>query len=114
MPSWREQEKFAHSKENVQRWIAGVSLFKRKEAATRVHLKVLASLVPYHAGGVDFAFECTGNTAVMRSALESTCKGWGLAVIVGCDSTSCHLLLYGLTESIQSPKTLEFRLFDTK
>lgn len=34
-------------------------------------------------GGVDFAFECTGNTGVMRSAVESTCKGWGLAVIVG-------------------------------
>ncbi|CDJ30529.1 alcohol dehydrogenase class III, putative [Eimeria mitis] len=34
-------------------------------------------------GGVDFAFECTGSTNVMRSALESTCKGWGLAVIVG-------------------------------
>ncbi|OEH73981.1 alcohol dehydrogenase [Cyclospora cayetanensis] len=34
-------------------------------------------------GGVDFAFECTGNTTVMRNAVESTCKGWGLAVIVG-------------------------------
>ncbi|CDI84435.1 alcohol dehydrogenase class III, putative [Eimeria acervulina] len=34
-------------------------------------------------GGVDYAFECTGSTKVMRSALESTCKGWGLAVIVG-------------------------------
>ncbi|CDJ53326.1 alcohol dehydrogenase class III, putative [Eimeria brunetti] len=34
-------------------------------------------------GGVDYAFECTGSTNVMRSALESTCKGWGLAVIVG-------------------------------
>ncbi|KAL8444945.1 hypothetical protein Emag_005265 [Eimeria magna] len=34
-------------------------------------------------GGVDYAFECTGNTTVMRSAVECTCKGWGVAVIVG-------------------------------
>nr|XP_055026335.1 alcohol dehydrogenase 1-like [Misgurnus anguillicaudatus] len=34
-------------------------------------------------GGVDFALECVGNTEVMRSALESCVKGWGVSVLVG-------------------------------
>ncbi|XP_047466963.1 alcohol dehydrogenase 1-like [Mugil cephalus] len=34
-------------------------------------------------GGVDYSVECTGNVAVMRSALESCVKGWGVSVIVG-------------------------------
>ncbi len=34
-------------------------------------------------GGVDYSFECIGNTNVMRSALECCHKGWGESVIVG-------------------------------
>ncbi|XP_059208815.1 alcohol dehydrogenase 1-like [Centropristis striata] len=34
-------------------------------------------------GGVDFSLECVGNVGVMRSALESCVKGWGVSVIVG-------------------------------
>ncbi|KAE8289656.1 Alcohol dehydrogenase 1 [Larimichthys crocea] len=34
-------------------------------------------------GGVDFSLECVGNVAVMRSALESSIKGWGVSVLVG-------------------------------
>jgi len=34
-------------------------------------------------GGVDYSFECVGNVALMRSALESCHKGWGESVIVG-------------------------------
>ncbi|XP_042357081.1 alcohol dehydrogenase 1-like isoform X1 [Plectropomus leopardus] len=34
-------------------------------------------------GGVDYSLECTGNVEVMRSALESCVKGWGVSVIVG-------------------------------
>ncbi|MBC2327195.1 S-(hydroxymethyl)glutathione dehydrogenase/class III alcohol dehydrogenase [Listeria booriae] len=34
-------------------------------------------------GGVDFSFECIGNTDVMRSALECCHKGWGESVIIG-------------------------------
>ncbi|KAI7805555.1 alcohol dehydrogenase 1-like [Triplophysa rosa] len=34
-------------------------------------------------GGVDFSLECVGNTEVMRSALESCVKGWGVSVLVG-------------------------------
>lgn len=34
-------------------------------------------------GGVDYSFECIGNTDVMRSALECCHKGWGESVIIG-------------------------------
>ncbi|CAN9502553.1 unnamed protein product [Ophioblennius macclurei] len=34
-------------------------------------------------GGVDFSIECVGSVEVMRSALESCVKGWGVSVIVG-------------------------------
>jgi S-(hydroxymethyl)glutathione dehydrogenase / alcohol dehydrogenase len=34
-------------------------------------------------GGVDYSFECVGNVELMRSALESTCTGWGVSVIIG-------------------------------
>jgi len=34
-------------------------------------------------GGVDYSFECIGNTKVMRQALECTHKGWGESCIIG-------------------------------
>jgi len=34
-------------------------------------------------GGVDYSFECIGNTQVMRSALECCHKGWGVSIIIG-------------------------------
>ncbi|XP_051785776.1 alcohol dehydrogenase 1-like isoform X4 [Erpetoichthys calabaricus] len=34
-------------------------------------------------GGVDFSLECAGNVDVMRCALESTRRAWGVSVIVG-------------------------------
>ena len=34
-------------------------------------------------GGVDYSFECIGNTDLMRSALECCHKGWGESVIIG-------------------------------
>jgi S-(hydroxymethyl)glutathione dehydrogenase/alcohol dehydrogenase len=40
-------------------------------------------IVDYTNGGVDYSFECIGNTDLMRSALECCHKGWGESVIVG-------------------------------
>ena len=34
-------------------------------------------------GGVDYSFECIGNTEVMRAALECCHKGWGESTIIG-------------------------------
>jgi len=33
--------------------------------------------------GVDYSFDCTGNTNVMRSALECAHRGWGTSCIIG-------------------------------
>ncbi|VGH13158.1 S-(hydroxymethyl)glutathione dehydrogenase [Klebsiella quasipneumoniae] len=40
-------------------------------------------LIELTGWGVDHTFECIGNVNVMRSALESTHRGWGQSVIIG-------------------------------
>lgn len=44
---------------------------------------VVAALVEMTDGGVDYSFDCTGNTDVMRQALESCHRGWGTSIIIG-------------------------------
>ena len=44
---------------------------------------VVALLVDMLDGGADYTFDCTGNTEVMRQALESCHKGWGTSIIIG-------------------------------
>ena len=44
---------------------------------------VVAHLVEMLDGGADYSFDCTGNTDVMRQALECCHKGWGTSVIIG-------------------------------
>ena len=34
-------------------------------------------------GGADYSFDCTGNTEVMRTALECCHRGWGESIIIG-------------------------------
>ncbi|MCA9511774.1 MAG: S-(hydroxymethyl)glutathione dehydrogenase/class III alcohol dehydrogenase [Myxococcota bacterium] len=41
------------------------------------------AIVEATGGGVDYAFDCTGNVDVMAQALRSTHKGWGECVIIG-------------------------------
>lgn len=49
--------------------------------------EVAGDLVPYLVdltkGGADYTFECIGNVEVMRQALESCHKGWGVSTIIG-------------------------------
>jgi S-(hydroxymethyl)glutathione dehydrogenase/alcohol dehydrogenase len=55
--------------------------------------EVGGELVPYlvamtrtpadQIGGADYTFDCTGNVQVMRAALESCHRGWGVSVIIG-------------------------------
>jgi len=40
-------------------------------------------LIAITDGGLDYTFECVGNVNVMRQALESCHKGWGVSVILG-------------------------------
>jgi S-(hydroxymethyl)glutathione dehydrogenase/alcohol dehydrogenase len=43
----------------------------------------VAAIVDLTDGGVDYSFECIGNTQVMRQALECCHKGWGESIIIG-------------------------------
>ncbi|MCO6410300.1 S-(hydroxymethyl)glutathione dehydrogenase/class III alcohol dehydrogenase [Hoeflea alexandrii] len=49
--------------------------------------EVEGDLVPYLVdltkGGADYTFDATGNTKVMRQALECAHKGWGESIIIG-------------------------------
>jgi S-(hydroxymethyl)glutathione dehydrogenase/alcohol dehydrogenase len=40
-------------------------------------------LVALTGGGADYTFDCTGNTDVMRTALEACHRGWGESIIIG-------------------------------
>ena len=44
---------------------------------------VVAHLVALTDGGADYSFDCTGNTTVMRQALECCHRGWGESIIIG-------------------------------
>lgn len=44
---------------------------------------LVSYLVELTKGGADYTFECIGNVNVMRQALESCHKGWGVSTIVG-------------------------------
>ncbi|KRX41417.1 Alcohol dehydrogenase class-3 [Trichinella murrelli] len=48
-----------------------------KEIPLRDHLLQLSG------GGLDYTFECIGNTDCMRDALETCHKGWGVSTIIG-------------------------------
>jgi S-(hydroxymethyl)glutathione dehydrogenase/alcohol dehydrogenase len=49
--------------------------------------EVEGDLAPYIVnltrGGADFSFECVGNVALMRQALECCQRGWGTSVVIG-------------------------------
>jgi S-(hydroxymethyl)glutathione dehydrogenase/alcohol dehydrogenase len=45
--------------------------------------KVVQAIVDLTGGGADFSFECIGNIATMRQALECCHRGWGESIIIG-------------------------------
>src|SRR3712207_464511 len=50
---------------------------------TTVEGDLVQHLVALTDGGADYTFDCTGNTQVMRTALEACHRGWGESVIIG-------------------------------
>ena len=44
---------------------------------------IVPHLVALTDGGADYTFDCTGNTTVMRQALEACHRGWGESIIIG-------------------------------
>jgi len=75
--------------------IVGVDINPKKEAwgrqfgmthfvnPTEVQGDLVKHLVELTDGGADYSFDCTGNTDVMRSALECCHRGWGTSVVIG-------------------------------
>ena len=47
------------------------------------HLVNLTKRGADQIGGADYTFDCTGNTRVMRQALESSHRGWGQSIVIG-------------------------------
>ncbi|MEO6581117.1 MAG: S-(hydroxymethyl)glutathione dehydrogenase/class III alcohol dehydrogenase, partial [Sphingomicrobium sp.] len=45
--------------------------------------EIVAKIVELTDGGADYSFDATGNTDVMRTALECCHRGWGTSVIIG-------------------------------
>jgi len=50
---------------------------------TEYDIPIQEVIVDLTEGGVDYSFECVGNTDLMRSALECCHKGWGESTIIG-------------------------------
>lgn len=44
---------------------------------------IVEHLVALTDGGAEYTFDCTGNTIVMRQALEACHRGWGVSVVIG-------------------------------
>ena len=47
------------------------------------HDAIVQKIVAMTDGGADYTFDCTGNTNVMRTALEACHRGWGESIIIG-------------------------------
>ena len=45
--------------------------------------ETIAKLLELTDGGADYTFDATGNTEVMRTALEACHRGWGTSIIIG-------------------------------
>src|SRR5918997_7210497 len=75
--------------------IVGVDINPRKEAwgrqfgmtdfvnPTEVEGDLIKHILKLTDGGADYSFDCTGNTEVMRAALECCHRGWGTSIIIG-------------------------------
>ncbi len=47
------------------------------------HAQVIAEVIARTDGGADYSFDATGNTEVMRTALECCHSGWGESIVTG-------------------------------
>ena len=50
---------------------------------TKVDGAIAAHIVGMTQWGADYTFDCTGNTEVMRAALEAAHRGWGVSCVIG-------------------------------
>ena len=83
--------------------IVGVDLNNSKEALAKefgmthfvnpgdVSGDLVAHLAELTGGGADYTFDATGNTGVMRTALEAAHKGWGESIIIGVAAAGAEI-----------------------
>ena len=53
------------------------------DARDKDRAAMIAAVSALTDGGADYSFDCTGNTEVMRTALECCHRGWGTSIIIG-------------------------------
>jgi S-(hydroxymethyl)glutathione dehydrogenase/alcohol dehydrogenase len=53
------------------------------DARNRDRAQIIEEVLRITDGGADYSFDCTGNTEVMRTALECCHRGWGTSIIIG-------------------------------
>lgn len=58
---------------------------------SKVDGDLVAHLVELTGGGADYTFDATGNVGVMRTALESAHKGWGVSIIIGVAAAGAEI-----------------------
>lgn len=51
--------------------------------ASKIEKPIQQHLVEMTKWGVDYTYDCTGNTEVMRAALEAAHRGWGMSCVIG-------------------------------
>ena len=55
------------------------------------HLVAMTKSAADQIGGADYTFDCTGNVAVMRQALEVCHRGWGQSIIIGVAAAGAEI-----------------------
>lgn len=53
------------------------------DAGGKDRAAIIGEVVALTDGGADYSFDCTGNTEVMRTALECCHRGWGTSIVIG-------------------------------
>ena len=53
------------------------------DARNKDRAAIIGEVLKITDGGADYSFDCTGNTEVMRTALECCHRGWGTSIIIG-------------------------------
>lgn len=67
-------------KEKIFREFGGTDFINPKDHPDKTIQQVLIEMTKW---GVEYTYDCTGNVAVMRSALEAAHRGWGTSCVVG-------------------------------
>jgi S-(hydroxymethyl)glutathione dehydrogenase/alcohol dehydrogenase len=53
------------------------------DAQGKDRAKIIEEIAGITDGGADYSFDATGNTEVMRTALECCHRGWGTSIVIG-------------------------------